>query len=139
MKKLFVLFFIALISCDTNDIVKPTDQIIGDIDVESDDFSLREAFYEGDSLIITVQYSGGCKQHSFTLVWPEAIIAIHPPQFGIYLVHDGNDDSCEAYLTNTIRFDLTKNPLGLNVDAIKEGEITLINGSNKDEMILLKP
>lgn len=50
-------------------------------------------------------------------------------------MHDSNGDNCEAYLTETLTFDLTDNSLGLSTDGIDNMRITVVNGSNPDEMV----
>ena len=106
--------------------------------VESDAYRLEDAYITGEKLFIEVGYSGGCKEHEFTLIWPEVITMIYPPQFSVSLSHDGNGDLCEAFLRDTLEFDLTKNPLGISVKKKKKGEVTLINASQEDEQIILK-
>ena len=53
-----------------------------------DNFYLRSAEVVDSVLQVTVSYSGGCQEHSFELIWPEAIILIFPPQFDVILLHD---------------------------------------------------
>ena len=65
---------------------------------------------EGDTLTLTVSYSGGCRNHDFTLV--AAMIANEecapvPVVLDVFLAHDDHDDPCEAYPTERYDFDLT--------------------------------
>ena len=62
---------------------------------------------EGDSLILDVSYSGGCSPHDFYLLGDCGWQASANPQMEAILVHDGHGDTCEAYLTQTLRFDLS--------------------------------
>ena len=62
---------------------------------------------EGDTLRLTVSYTGGCRRHDFTLVADDAFQESNPVQLDVFLAHDGNDDRCEAYPTETYEFDLT--------------------------------
>jgi hypothetical protein len=69
---------------------------------------IHEAFVDGQCLNIKLSYSGGCKDHQIDLA------RIHPstgsstvPTFEIR--HNANNDLCEAYFTQELRFNL--NPL----------------------------
>ncbi len=62
---------------------------------------------EGDTLTITVSFSGGCATHDFTLVTAAAFMESDPVMLDAHLIHDGHDDPCEAYLTEHVVFDLT--------------------------------
>ncbi|WP_020530490.1 hypothetical protein [Flexithrix dorotheae] len=104
-------------------------------DSVSDEFRLNKVYKEGNFLMIEISYSGGCKEHSFEIIWPEAVILIYPPQYPVVLTHDNNNDSCEAYITETLKFDLTDPDLGFNEESIKVMEIIVQNGSNKEESI----
>ena len=61
----------------------------------------------GDTLAITVSYSGGCEDHEFTLVASDAFAESYPVQLEVSLAHEANGDRCRAYLTETYGFDLT--------------------------------
>lgn len=73
-----------------------------------DPFILREVLIKGDSAIITVSYSGGCKQHTFEIIWGETYQKSYPPQTDFLLIHNGHDDSCEALITETISFRISE-------------------------------
>ncbi len=103
----------------------------------NDPFFLRGARIEGDLLLIDVQYAGGCENHKFTLAWPEIIVAIYPPEFGLKLYHDSNDDMCEALISETLEFPLSENTMGMSIDDIKISKITVINQSNTDEVVVI--
>ena len=60
-----------------------------------------------DVLTVTVSYSGGCARHDFTLVADSRFQESDPVRLDVHLVHEGNEDSCEAYPTGTYAFDLT--------------------------------
>ena len=103
-------------------------------DLQSDPFALNSASVTGTVLTISVSYSGGCRNHEFVLTaaesfqesWSEngghralphapfswssisrSARGDSPVQLPMVLTHDGNDDPCEAYLTEQRRFDLT--------------------------------
>ncbi|NQV71590.1 hypothetical protein HQ496_00605 [bacterium] len=78
----------------------------GPTPVAKDAVDLNSAQFSGDKLSLSVSYSGGCSEHSFTLYSSSVNIQIYPPVVTTWLVHDGNGDLCEAYLTETIEFDV---------------------------------
>jgi hypothetical protein len=62
----------------------------------------------GDTLSVEVGYGGGCEDHQFTVCWPDQVFAeSEPVQASLALWHEANGDSCEAYLTEVLDFDLT--------------------------------
>lgn len=73
----------------------------------NDDFALNSASITEDSLEISVSYSGGCKEHKFTLISSGEFLESFPVQLQVSVVHDGMGDSCEAYPTEDYHFDLT--------------------------------
>ena len=76
--------------------------------VASDDYVLNSATITGDTLAINASYGGGCESHEFTLIVSEQFLESHPVQLAVSLVHDGNDDRCEAWLTEDYTCDLTR-------------------------------
>ena len=61
-----------------------------------------------DCLYLTVKYSGGCKDHSFDLYLLRSWCATPPvPPPTLLIGHDAKGDMCEAYITETLSFDLT--------------------------------
>ncbi len=61
---------------------------------------------DAHGLHVTLQYSGGCRTHSFYLQYQ--------PQGDtteIWLRHDGNRDQCEAYLSETRQFTVSSRAL----------------------------
>jgi hypothetical protein len=53
---------------------------------------------QGDSLLVRVQYSGGCREHAFALNHQE----FAPMGAELWLEHDDRDDACEALVTDWI-------------------------------------
>jgi len=74
---------------------------------KSDPFVLRDVIFTGDTVKITVSYSGGCKRHSFEIIWDETLSDTEPQQTGLIILHNGNGDSCEAYITETLAFNIS--------------------------------
>jgi hypothetical protein len=76
--------------------------------IQLDQFSLNSFIIEGDDAIISVSYGGGCRDHYFSLYMsPASFMESDPVQANLFLRHMGNDDMCEAYITEELRFDLT--------------------------------
>ena len=73
----------------------------------TDEYELNSATITDDTLNISVSYSGGCKEHEFTLVASEAFLESFPVQLPVSIAHNANGDTCEAYPTSNYRFDLT--------------------------------
>ncbi len=73
---------------------------------KTDHFDLISQRISGDSLILQVQYGGGCEVHEFNMftnmMWMKSL----PPQLNLWLEHKSNNDRCRALLTETISFDL---------------------------------
>lgn len=75
-------------------------------DLLQDDYSIDSSEIDDDILTLSVAYSGGCKTHYFFAFVDGEIMESNPPQANLYLHHFGNDDLCEAYLHQELRFDL---------------------------------
>ena len=73
----------------------------------TDAYTLNSATITDDTLNISVSYSGGCKDHQFTLVVSETFLESFPVQLHASIAHNANGDTCEAYPTDNYRFDLT--------------------------------
>ncbi len=74
----------------------------------SDPFVLDTLYIDGDSLKITLSYSGGCARHSFKIIWNELITSSNPPSVDLLLLHDAHGDMCEAMITETLAFALSE-------------------------------
>lgn len=73
----------------------------------ADPYELNAATIMGDTLTVTVSYSGGCETHQFTLVASNVFLESYPVQLGASLAHDANGDTCERWVTEDWDFDLT--------------------------------
>ncbi len=73
----------------------------------TDEFALNSATITDDTLTVSVSYSGGCKAHKFTLVASDTFLESFPVQLHVYIAHNANGDTCEAYPTEKYQFDLT--------------------------------
>jgi len=78
-----------------------------------DTFDIDSFYVEDNWLNIIVGYSGGCEAHKFDIVWDGNTVADSVNYggsasvvFNIAIKHDANNDSCEAYITDTLKVDL---------------------------------
>jgi len=77
-------------------------------DAPGPEVDVGELSIDGDTLSIEVSFGGGCEEHTLALCWPEqAFLEEDPAQALLEVWHDGNEDSCEAYLTEILVVDLT--------------------------------
>lgn len=72
-----------------------------------DDVTVSSVAVSGDSLELEASVGGGCGDHEFQLCWDGSVMESDPPQVNVFLIHDGNGDSCEAELTEELSFDLS--------------------------------
>jgi len=91
----------------------------------SDPFDLKSIVIKGDSVEITVGYSGGCKHHSFEIICNEALSDTEPPETGIIILHDANGDMCEAYITETLVFSISSLTDDISFDTVY---VNVLNG-----------
>ena len=55
-------------------------------------------------LAVEVSYSGGCRNHEFLLLAPHTFQVLSDSVLlEIALIHDANDDPCEAFLSEQLR------------------------------------
>ena len=73
----------------------------------TDEYVLNSATITGDTLNVSVSYSGGCEDHQFTLVVSDGFLESFPVQLHASIAHNANGDTCEAYPTENYRFNLT--------------------------------
>ena len=73
----------------------------------TDKYVLNSATITDDTLNISASYSGGCKDHQFTLVVSDTFFESFPVQLPVSIAHNANGDTCEAYPTDNYRFNLT--------------------------------
>ena len=73
----------------------------------TDEYVLNSATITDDILNISASYSGGCEDHQLTLVVSDTFLESFPVQLHVSVAHNANNDTCEAWLTDNYRFDLT--------------------------------
>jgi len=96
----------------------------------SDPFDIKSIVLKGDSVVITVGYSGGCKRHFFKIIWNETLSDTKPPETGFIILHDANGDMCEAYITETLVFSVSGLDNNLSLDTVY---VNVLNGCDPDD------
>ena len=76
--------------------------------LKNDPVKINSVLVEGNFLVVNLSYGGGCKAHTIDLarVHPWCGTPLPPPTFE--LRHNANDDPCEAWFTNTFKFDISR-------------------------------
>ena len=88
------------------DVSKNTVVLADGRDRGDDSYVVNSAAVDGDRLTLSVSYSGGCRHHVFTLVISKSFRESDPVQLPAELAHEANGDPCEAWPTESLRFDL---------------------------------
>ena len=73
----------------------------------NDAVTINAAEIRGDSLELSVQFGGGCRDHEFGLVTNGVFAESYPVQTWVKLAHDANGDMCKALLSRVLKFDLS--------------------------------
>ncbi len=76
----------------------------------------------GDILSVFVNYSGGCKEHSFDLYSNAMYAKSLPPKLKLFLKHTNNDDGCRELVNAELKF---------NIVGTKSGKSLSIQVANK--------
>ena len=76
------------------------------IDLVGDLVQINDVSVSGDNLRISVSYSGGCKEHEFKLYAGQSFMESEPVRSRLVLVHNAQNDMCQAWVTQTLNFDL---------------------------------
>jgi hypothetical protein len=98
----------------------------------SDPFVLHGIEIEGNKIKITVSYSGGCKTHVFTVILSDSINPENPA-LDMVILHDANDDNCEAYITETIEIEIDS--LSELISEALPGSVNAYNGSDPNDEV----
>lgn len=88
-----------------NDAIKITAEI-GTTKEVSAPLEITGCKIEGNRMYLSVNYSGGCQEHSFKLIGSPNISKSLPPIRSIQLFHDNNDDSCRELISKVIVVDI---------------------------------
>ena len=116
MKHLLIISSLAilLISCANtkNIFIKKEKNIykkaeLGKYPSQSDKVDILDVKISGNIMTLKIGYSGGCKNHEFSIIGSQMISKSLPPIRNIQLIHDSNDDNCENYITQNLEYDIS--------------------------------
>jgi len=83
-------------------IIEPDVQVPGNVL----SYEIQRAWITKDTLVVQVVYSGGCKEHSFSLVSNGAFMKSVPPKLNVVMFHTGETDECRQVIEQTLKFDI---------------------------------
>ena len=101
----------------------------------ADPFELTAAAIAGDTLAVTVSYSGGCRDHQFTLVASASFLESLPVQLEVALAHNAKNDPCKAWLTEDHLFNLVPVKERFQDQYRESGRIVLLLEGAPDELL----
>jgi hypothetical protein len=80
---------------------------LGDNTQNSSPTTIYDVKLTGNTLMLSIGYTGGCAKHTFDLVGSEMISKSLPPIRSINLIHNANDEACKREMFDTLYFDIT--------------------------------
>ncbi|MBK9593088.1 MAG: hypothetical protein IPO32_16855 [Crocinitomicaceae bacterium] len=94
---------------ETKDSVDPRAELVANFDAyrNSASCTILKVIIDGNTMILDVEYSGGCEEHTFKLLGSEMIQKSLPPKRGIMLWHDNKGDSCRSIVNEQLKFDIS--------------------------------
>jgi hypothetical protein len=99
-----------------------------------DDYLMKYAFIEGDTLSVIVQYGGGCGSANFTLITNGQFMESDPVQLDVVLAFQ-DEDPCEALIQKSICFDISALADLYNDSYQTSGGTIIIRLKNYDDQI----
>lgn len=84
-------------------IIEPDVQVPGNVL----SYEILRAWIDKDTLVVQVTYSGGCKNHFFSLVSNGMFMKSVPPKLNVVMFHSGETDECRQVIEHTLKFDIT--------------------------------
>jgi hypothetical protein len=98
---------------------------IGATKEESAPIEITGCKIDGNTMYLSVSYSGGCQEHSFRVIGSPNISKSLPPIRAIQLFHSNNGDSCRELISKVIEVDLRpiayKQEVGSQIHLTLEG------------------
>lgn len=73
---------------------------------KTDPVFIKHVEQNGDYIIFSISYSGGCEDHDFELVSTGHFTPTYPPEVEIFLKHDNKGDGCRAVIDTKLFYDL---------------------------------
>ena len=100
--------------------------------VTGSEYVIDSVKVNNDILSLFVNYSGGCKTHTFELYSNAAYAKSLPPQVWVVLKHTSNDDACRQLISEELKFNIHQlQHKGQNTVTINIGNKQKINYSYK--------
>jgi len=108
----FLIGSVTLTSCRTYEITDASNHEVGadeTLDLQNDNppFTFFDVKIEGDSLIVLVQYSGGCGNHEFEIEKVGFLMKSLPPKQPIRIIHRSDNDPCRSLIQEELKFDVS--------------------------------
>jgi hypothetical protein len=100
----------------------------------TDDFTISKAFITGDSLMVNVQFGGGCGTTDFSLLTDGLFMESNPVQLNLFLSFT-DQDPCEAAIQKVICFDLSNLATLYNDSYQTSGGTIIIHLNNYDNIL----
>ena len=108
MSFMFVVIFL-IASCKDDNLSCPSLTIHTATPSNSgDSYSFQMVNVVNNCLHLIVSYGGGCANHDFEMRWNGALMESMPPQAQLILYHNGNQDLCDAIISEHLFFDLNE-------------------------------
>jgi hypothetical protein len=85
----------------------PKFAVLGNNTQGSSPTTIYDAKLNGNFLMLSIGYTGGCATHTFDLVGSEMISKSLPPIRSINLIHNANNEACKREMFDTLYFDIT--------------------------------
>lgn len=111
----YLLVSLLLLSCSTGKEIIPNVEEksnvivaeLGDLSTKSAPFKISSVQIIGNSMILEVNYSGGCKEHDFKMIGSNMIAKSMPPIRSIKLIDTTTDDMCKKLEIKNITVDIS--------------------------------
>ncbi len=69
-------------------------------------YSIENMEINGDTLKVNISYTGGCKEHEFSLIGSDHFAYTNPLQAFVAITQNTYDDSCSNDVSENLMFDL---------------------------------
>jgi hypothetical protein len=85
----------------------PKQAFLGDNSQVTTPTTINDVKLNGNTLMMSISYTGGCAKHTFDLIGSEMISKSLPPIRSVSLIHNANDEACKREMFDTLYFDIT--------------------------------
>jgi hypothetical protein len=109
----------------------PKQAFLGDNSQVTTQTTINDVKLNGNTLMMSISYTGGCAKHTFDLIGSEMISKSLPPIRSVSLIHNANDEACKREMFDTLYFDITNLAYKIEVGSV----IKLYIAGWKDQVI----